>query len=49
MGPDFHFLTYPATYQFYGVPPGGESLEEGRLRMAREKEERERRLQEIEE
>jgi len=35
--------------RFYGVPPGGESIEEGRLRMQREKEDRERRIKEIEE
>ena len=32
----------------YGPPPGGESLEERRMREAREAEERERKLREIE-
>ena len=35
--------------QFYGVPPGGESLEECRLREAMEARERDRRIKEIEE
>ena len=29
------FLSNFQSTQFYGVPPGGESIEEGRLRMAR--------------
>ena len=35
--------------QNYGPKPGGETLEEGRLREAREKAERERKIKEIEE
>ena len=36
-------------FQEYGPGPGGETIEERRLREARELEERERRLREIEE
>ena len=35
--------------QEYGPPPGMESLDERRARMAREQEERERKMKEIEE
>ena len=35
--------------QNYGPKPGGETLEEARLREAREKAERERKIKEIEE
>jgi len=35
--------------QFYGVPPGAETIEEQALREAREKAERERKIKEIEE
>ena len=43
------FICNKDLLQNYGPKPGGETLEEARLREAREKAERERKIKEIEE
>ena len=46
---EVEFLMFHVLYQEYGPGPGGETIEERRLREQRELEERERKLREIEE